>query len=83
MNSTTITLDMSNEALTALDHAVAEQHRDRSSILNDALGQYLSLEQYHRDEIEEGIRQADAGELVNHEVVVAQFEAWKAKAGIR
>ncbi len=83
MSSTPITFDVSQEALAALDHAVTEQHRDRSSILRDALEQYLSLEQYHRDEIEEGIRQADAGDLIDHETVVAQFEDWKRQAGIR
>jgi len=45
------------------------QDRDRSYLLNQAVDNYLDLQQYHIELIEKGIRQADAGELVDHSEV--------------
>lgn len=53
----------------ALDALAASQDRDRSYLLNEAIEHYLDLQQYHIRLIEEGMRQADAGELVDHEEV--------------
>lgn len=50
----------------ALDALAASQDRDRSYLLNEAIDQYLDLQQYHIRLIEEGIRQADAGKLIDH-----------------
>jgi RHH-type rel operon transcriptional repressor/antitoxin RelB len=50
----------------ALDALASMQDRDRSYLLNQAVDNYLDLQQYHIDLIEKGIRQADAGELVDH-----------------
>jgi len=50
----------------ALDALAASQDRDRSYLLNEAIDQYLDLQQYHIRLIEEGIRQADAGMLIDH-----------------
>jgi predicted transcriptional regulator len=38
-------------------------------LLNEAVDNYLALQQHQRQLIEKGIRQADAGELVNHGAV--------------
>ncbi len=54
----------------ALDALATLQDRDRSYLLNQAVDNYLDLNQYHIDLIENGIRQADAGELVDHHEVV-------------
>jgi predicted transcriptional regulator len=53
----------------ALDSLATSQKRDRSYLLNEAIDQYLDLQRYHIQLIEEGIRQADAGELLDHEQV--------------
>ncbi len=53
----------------ALDTFASMQDRDRSYLLNQAVDNYLDLQQYHIDLIEKGIRQADAGELVDHREV--------------
>jgi predicted transcriptional regulator len=50
----------------ALDTLASAQDRDRSYLLNEAIDNYLDLQQYHLQLIREGIRQADAGELVDH-----------------
>jgi predicted transcriptional regulator len=53
----------------ALDALASLQDRDRSYLLNQAIDNYLELQQYHIELIEKGIRQADAGELVEHNEV--------------
>ena len=64
----------------ALDALAAGQDRDRSYLLNQAIDNYLDLQQYHVELIEKGIRQADAGELVDHrdvEKIVAKLRRKK------
>jgi predicted transcriptional regulator len=69
MQQKTVTFRAPGDKIKALDSLAALQQRDRSFILNEAVDQYLSLNDYHVALINEGIRQADAGELVPHEEV--------------
>jgi predicted transcriptional regulator len=66
----TITFRLPEEKLQALDSVADVHQRDRSFVINEAVTQYLSLYEYHRSLIEEGIRQDDAGEVVDHETVL-------------
>jgi len=65
----TITFRLPEEKLQALDSVANVQQRDRSFVINEAVTQYLSLQDYHRALIEEGIRQDDAEDVVDHETV--------------
>lgn len=65
----TISFRADAKKVKALDALAASQDRDRSYLLNEAIDQYLDLQQYHIRLIEEGIRQADAGMLIDHAVV--------------
>ena len=65
-----VTFRSPEEKVLAVDSLAQLQQRDRSFVINDALDQYLSLHDYHRQLIEEGIRQADAGQLSEHAEVV-------------
>jgi predicted transcriptional regulator len=65
----TITFRLPEDKLEALDSVADVQQRDRSFVINEAVTQYLSLYQYHSALIEEGIREDDAGEVVDHETV--------------
>jgi predicted transcriptional regulator len=66
----TVTFRLPEDKLEALDSVADVQQRDRSFVINEAVTQYLSLYEYHRTLIEEGIRQDDAGDVVDHETVV-------------
>jgi predicted transcriptional regulator len=66
----TITFRLPDEKLQALDSVADVQQRDRSFVINEAVTQFLSLHEYHRALIEEGIRQDDVGDVVGHETVV-------------
>ena len=65
----TVSFRADSRKVKTLDALAAAQQRDRSYLLNEAIDHYLDLQQYHIRLIEEGIREADAGELVDHEQV--------------
>lgn len=69
MQQKTVTFRAPNNKIKALDALAALQQRDRSFVLNEAVDQYLALNDYHIALIKEGIRQADAGHLIPHEEV--------------
>jgi predicted transcriptional regulator len=79
MSSKTITFRTPEEKVSALDSVAALQQRDRSFILNEAVDQYLSLYDYHTSLIQEGIRQADAGELIPHSEIRKMAATWSKK----
>jgi predicted transcriptional regulator len=57
MPSKTITFRLPEDKLQALDSVAEAQQRDRNFVINEAVTQYLSLHDYHRELIEEGVRQ--------------------------
>lgn len=58
----------------ALDRLARSLDRDRSYLLNEAVEQYLSLHNYHLQQIEAGLAEARAGKLVDYEKVK---RAWR------
>jgi predicted transcriptional regulator len=79
----TITFRLPEEKLQALDSVADVQKRDRSFIINEAVTQYLSLHEYHRALIEEGIRQDEAGEVIEHETLMDRASGWAQKPRTR
>jgi predicted transcriptional regulator len=79
----TITFRLPEEKLQALDTVAKGQQRDRSFVINEAVTQYLSLHEYHRELIEEGIRQADAGEVIEHQALMSKAAGWARKPRAR
>jgi predicted transcriptional regulator len=65
----TVSFRTDSRKVEALDALASSQDRDRSYLLNQAVDNYLDLQQYHIELIEEGMREADAGELVDHSEV--------------
>ncbi len=62
----TISFRADPKKIEALDALGAVQDRDRSYLLNQAVDNYLDLQAYHLELIENGIREAEAGDLVDH-----------------
>ncbi len=65
----TVSFRTDSAKVEALDALASLQDRDRSYLLNQAVDNYLELQQYQIELIEQGIRQADAGDLVDHSEV--------------
>jgi predicted transcriptional regulator len=67
-----------SEKVKTLDHLGLAMRRDRTFLLNEALDQYLAVQQYHLDEIAEGLAQVTAGKTRDYEKVRA---AWLRRLG--
>jgi RHH-type rel operon transcriptional repressor/antitoxin RelB len=79
MSLKTLTFRTPEEKVSALDSIAAMQQRDRSFVINEAVDQYLSLQEYHLALIDEGIRAADAGEVIGQKEVVKMAASWSKK----
>jgi predicted transcriptional regulator len=61
------------EKIDAIDNIAKLQNQDRSYVINQAIDQYISVQQYHISQIKEGQRQAKAGKLTTNAEVVKRF----------
>ena len=69
----TVTFRIDGEKVKKLDAYAAQDERDRSYVINQAVSRYLEARDFQVARIEEGIRQADAGNLIEHEQVMARL----------
>lgn len=53
----------------ALDRLGASMRRDRTFLLNEAVDQYLALQEYHLREIHKGLAEAKAGNTEDYDAV--------------
>jgi predicted transcriptional regulator len=73
-----VTIRMDSEKRAALDAVAAALGRDRSDLIDAAIDAYLDAYRRQVAHIEEGVRQADAGELASDAEVAALFERFNA-----
>jgi predicted transcriptional regulator len=69
----TITFRANPKRIKALDRLARSLDRDRSYLLNEAVEQYLSVHEYHLEQIEKGLKEARAGKLVEYDEVKADW----------
>ncbi len=62
-----------NEQITAIAEAL---DRRKSRIVEQALKDYVSVQQWQLAAVDEGIAAADAGDLIDHKDVVAWVRSW-------
>jgi RHH-type rel operon transcriptional repressor/antitoxin RelB len=74
MEKQTLTFRTHPRKVKALDRLAHALERDRSYLLNEAVDQYLLVHEYHVQQIQKGLAQARAGELLDYEQVKG---AWK------
>ena len=79
MNDTTVTLRA--DLVAGLDELAAASGRARSELAEEAIAKFLDYELWARERIEEGLRQADAGEFASDEEVARVFGKYRAHAG--
>jgi predicted transcriptional regulator len=65
----TVSFRTNPKKVQALDELASMQDRDRTYLLNEAIDHYLDLHRYHVGLIQEGIRQADRGQIIDHSEV--------------
>ncbi|MBP6818550.1 MAG: ribbon-helix-helix protein, CopG family [Ferrovibrio sp.] len=71
----TITARIDPELDAALARIAETQGRSKSAIITEALQSYASYDAWIRAQVQIGLDQADAGELIPHEEVMAEMDA--------
>ena len=73
MSEEAISVRIPREKKAALDAIAAQIDRDVSFVIEEALSAYLDLHAWQREQIEEGVRQADAGAFASEAEVREAF----------
>ena len=72
-----ITVRLDAEKRAALDALAAATDRGRGSLVSDALDAHLGAHRAQTARVEEGVRQAEAGEFVTDGEVAAAYARWR------
>jgi predicted transcriptional regulator len=75
----TVTARIDEETSDRLNQLAKATDRSRSRLIADALHRYIEEESWQVAAIEEGVRQAEAGEFASEDEVRASFAAWGLK----
>ena len=81
MGKVTLSFRTEEEARDRLDRLAEALKRDRSFLINEAIGQYLDLLDWQEAQIRAGIEEADRGEFASDEEVEAVFAKWRNACG--
>ena len=79
MDKQTISFRLESDKVAALDELADSMDRDRTYLLNEAVGAYLELQQWQVERIEAGLAETDAGKLIPHSKVKAMAAKWRKK----
>lgn len=77
MEKQTISFRLESEKVDALDALAQTRDRDRTYLLNEAVTNYLDVQQWQLEQIRESIRQADSGKVLSHEAIKKLSGQWR------
>jgi RHH-type transcriptional regulator, rel operon repressor / antitoxin RelB len=72
-----VSVRIASDKKAALEAIAAESGRDLGVVIEDALSAYLELHAWQVAHLEEGLRQADAGEFASEAEVAEAFARWR------
>jgi predicted transcriptional regulator len=76
----TITARIDEKTSNLLEQLAKSTARSRSWLIADAVRRYLDEESWQISAVEEGVRQADAGNFADDDTVKAVFNRWGVNA---
>jgi len=74
MTKETVTFRIDADKRATLDRLAETRDRDRSYLLNEAVDAYLDVHAWQIAHVEEGLRQAEAGEFADDAEVAATYD---------
>ena len=77
MEKQTVSFRLDSDKLAALDALADSMDRDRPYLLSEAVQAYLETQQWHLAQIEAGVAEADAGQVMGHRNVKAMASKWR------
>ena len=75
MTTKTASIRVDDDVLTRLDRLAKSMDRSRSWVIGQAIERYLDHEEWFLDQVDEGIAQADRGELIAHDAVMREVRS--------
>jgi predicted transcriptional regulator len=79
MDKQTVSFRLDSNKVAALDALAATRDRDRTYLLSEAVQAYLETQRWQFEEIEAGLVEADAGQVIDHHKVKAMAAKWRRK----
>lgn len=67
-------IELTPELQAKLDRIASQQGRDAKSLVHEAVERLIGYDEWFIRQVEIGLAQADSGELLEHEEVVARME---------
>jgi predicted transcriptional regulator len=77
MEKHTVSFRLDSDKVEALDALAEALDRDRTYLLNEAVAAYLDVQEWQVRHIKASIRQADAGQLIDHQEVRKMAGKWR------
>ena len=74
--STTMTIRLDPEIKSRLDKLSAATHRSKSFLAAEAVREFIEINEWQIEEVENAIREADAGDFASNREVRAVFNKW-------
>jgi predicted transcriptional regulator len=79
MDKQTVSFRLESDKVAALDALAATRDRDRTYLLGEAVQAYLETQRWHLEEIEAGLVEAEADQVIDHHKVKAMAAKWRRK----
>lgn len=79
MEKQTVSFRLESEKVAALDALADSLDRDRTYLLSEAVQAYLEVQQWHLQQIQAGLAEAEADQVVDHRKVKAMAAKWHPK----
>lgn len=74
--TTTMTVRLPESIKARLDRLASATDRSKSWLASDAITSYVEAHEWQIAEIEQGLREADAGDFASTDEVAAVFDRW-------
>jgi predicted transcriptional regulator len=75
------TVRIDSRMLKRLDGLARKTSRSRTSVITEAVERYLEYEEWFASEVRKGLKEAESGKLVDHELVVKEWEGQSQQEG--
>ena len=77
MDKHTVSFRLDSNKVSALDALAKATDRDRTYLLNEAVSAYLEVQRWQTAHIKKAVKQADAGQFIEHREVKKMAVKWR------
>ena len=74
MKATTVRID--DNMLGRVDDLAKELSRSRSWVINQAIGRFIEYEEWFVQEVKDGLKEVERGDIATHDEVIDRFRKW-------